>query len=560
MTAHNRCNAGIAWRHSLALGSTIFTLAGCVSRQVGVLGANGRFPATADVSRLSARLEAFAHDSMEGRASGTRGHDRAASYIAAEAARIGLEPAGENGTFFQIVPLVRRHVSERTRISVEGDALALWDDVVPFLTWLPTREFDGAETIFAGATTDTVGGVKLSADAVRGRVVVFATGLNQRSFRAGGFPKNHPLSGAAAILTVAPAATLARFSALGRPAVFGLAPTDTTLAIPQMLISARAAEAMFGVPLATVTIGAVGRQMRGALAYDQASAASRNVVAELRGSDARRAEEYVVLGAHSDHLGIVPRSVDHDSAHAVQAVEWMRTLAPATDPDDQSRRAQASVPRVRQLAARRDSIANGADDNASGSMALLSAAEILVRNRPGRSVLFVWHTGEERGLIGSEWFTNRPTVSRSAMVALINLDMIGRGAAHEADSGGPSYVEVIGSRRLSSTFGQLLDDVNARLASPLALRYALDRSGHPQQLYCRSDHAMYARFGIPVAFLTTGMHGDYHKATDEDQYLDVLKVARIAHLVARSAHAIGNAAARPFVDGAVSGPDVECQQ
>jgi Zn-dependent M28 family amino/carboxypeptidase len=181
--------------------------------------------------------------------------------------------------------------------------------------------------------------------------------------------------------------------------------------------------------------------------------------------------------------------------------------------------------------------------------------------KPRRSVLFVWHTGEEKGLVGARWFVDNPTVPRDSIVAQLNIDMIGRGAtAEDQRNGGAGFVGVIGARRLSTELGDLLDEVNAAQPAPLRFDGALDANGHPQNIYCRSDHYHYARYGIPVAFFFTGLHGDYHQVTDEPQYLSYPNFARITGLVRDLTLRVANLERRPTVDKPKPDPSGSCRQ
>jgi Zn-dependent M28 family amino/carboxypeptidase len=148
--------------------------------------------------------------------------------------------------------------------------------------------------------------------------------------------------------------------------------------------------------------------------------------------------------------------------------------------------------------------------------------------RPERSILFVWHTAEEKGLFGSKYFTDHPTVPRDSIVTQLNIDMIGRGDATDLAGGGPGYIQLIGSRRLSTELGDLVDKVNTEGKHGFTFDYQFDADGHPQNYYCRSDHYMYARYGIPITFFTTGSHEDYHQVSDEVQYIDFDKMTRVA--------------------------------
>jgi Zn-dependent M28 family amino/carboxypeptidase len=151
----------------------------------------------------------------------------------------------------------------------------------------------------------------------------------------------------------------------------------------------------------------------------------------------------------------------------------------------------------------------------------------------------VWHAAEEMGLVGSAWFTDHPTVALDSIVAQLNLDMIGRGGASDLKAGGPDYLEVIGANRRSAALQRVVEEVNATLPR----RFTLVESD-PNGVFCRSDHWNYARFGIPIAFFTTGLHADYHQATDEPRYIDYVKLERVTRFVADVATSLANSSAR----------------
>jgi len=180
--------------------------------------------------------------------------------------------------------------------------------------------------------------------------------------------------------------------------------------------------------------------------------------------------------------------------------------------------------------------------------------------RPRRSVLFVSHTGEEYGLIGSKWFTDHPTVPLDSIVAEIDQDMIGRGSVIDVSGGGPTYLEVIGAMRLSREFGAQLEAANAAQPLPFVFNYTFDQPGHPLQYYCRADHYSYARYGIPAVALSRGEHLDYHQVTDEPQYIDYASMSRVTQLVFDAALLIGNAETRPALNGPKGDPNAPCRQ
>jgi hypothetical protein len=342
--------------------------------------------------------------------------------------------------------------------------------------------------------------------------------------------------------------------------------------------AAARADALFGRPLDGLAVGTAGKPV--ALSFvpkvESIPFPWRNVVAVLPGSDPALRGQYVAVGAHNDHVGIARRVVDHDSVRIFNKIvrpggaeDEGKTATPAQQAQAASELAawRAAHPGT----ARADSIYNGADDDGSGSMTVAEVAERLVamNPRPKRSVLFVWHTGEEKGLLGSEWFTDHPTIPRDSIVAQLNIDMVGRGGAGDVTGqtkdgavirGGPGYVQLVGSRRLSTELGDLVEATNRDGRLGLRFDYSMDANGHPTNIYCRSDHYSYARYGIPVVFFTTGGHSDYHQVTDEPQYVDYARMAQVGNLIADVAVRVANLDHRVVVDQPKPDPKGRCQQ
>ncbi len=296
---------------------------------------------------------------------------------------------------------------------------------------------------------------------------------------------------------------------------------------------------------------------------------ARNVIGILRGSDPALRNEYVAIGAHNDHIGIRAQPVDYDSLRAFNiAVE--RAGAPFWDrriPADKRAAVRAtihvnvdSLRRIRP--AHLDSINNGADDDGSGTVSVLEIAQAMASApvKPKRSIIFVWHTGEEAGLLGSRWFTDHPTVPRDSIVAQLNMDMVGRGEVVDLPAGGSNYLQVVGSRRLSTELGDLVEKVNSEQAMPFKFDYQEDTDGNPNRIYCRSDHYSYARYGIPITFFTTGLHADYHQVTDEPQYINYDHMKRVAELVSDVALRVANLDHRVVVDKPAKGTTAACVQ
>jgi Zn-dependent M28 family amino/carboxypeptidase len=188
------------------------------------------------------------------------------------------------------------------------------------------------------------------------------------------------------------------------------------------------------------------------------------------------------------------------------------------------------------------------------------------KSKAAEALILPRHTGEEKGLWGSAYYTDHPTISRDSIVAQLNMDMVGRGMETDdvlgdgSTKGGPGYLQLVGSRRLSTALGDLVEKVNVDGSYGFAFDYTFDQDGHPQNIYCRSDHANYARYGIPVVFFTTGVHQDYHQVTDEPQFVNYNKMARIDTFIANVALVVANDDHRMVVDKPKPDPTAPCKQ
>ena len=481
-------------------------------------------------------LRAFADDSMLGRNAETGDAVRAARFLAARAAAAGLEPAGDSGGFLQRVPLLREYLGRGSRATVATDTgtadLAIGPQLLPLLALgegLPLPKLDAeGDLLFAGYGFSEPGVPDpLEGKSVSGKVVVFLMeappGLDSAARAL--VERDHPLAqrigvladrGPAAIIAVVSgrmAALLPSIAADMRDASVHLG--DGVKVPPRTLPMVLLADQRIAVPLLPPA-RRVGKGTRppprhftAHVDWVRTEVPAYNVVAVRRGADSARRGTFVAFGAHLDHIGIQP-------------------------------------------AVGGDSIANGADDDGSGSVALLAIARAAVAQRPGpaRSMLFVWHTGEELGLFGSEWFTTHPTVPLDSIVAQLNADMIGRNA--------PDSLYLVGPRaapkRQSAILGVIADSVNATLTPPFLINREWDSPTHPEQIYYRSDHYNYARNGIPVVFFTSGLHADYHKVSDESSKIDYGKIARVATFIYEVGLAVADRPARPSVGSRTTTP------
>jgi len=547
-----------------------------LARRAGSLGALLAFPAVlpaqatpAAVSPDSLRHDLFAvaDDSMGGRATGSRGDAEASAWVAAAFARFGLAPAGDSGTYYQVVPFVRISVDTASGLDVNGTHLAAGRDVLPFglqMSW----KVQGAQTLYAGSPDDST--TWPGADQSAGKLLLFrrpAGGDLRAAFHAMVALRRRP--------RFAHAAGFA-FSGLDEVSADALAQvtesritTDTmmfSLLRASLLVTARAASALLGTPFPSAMPGTVGPPVSGGVAFARRRLAypARNVIGILRGADPALQATYVAVSAHHDHLGMAVPPLDHDSVRAFDRVlRPMGADSPrrSATPEEAARIA-ALLDSLRAAGPDHvDSVFNGADDDGSGTVALVELARVLSAGpRPRRSILLISHAAEELGLLGSGWYSDHPTVPRDSIVAEIDMDMVGRGGATDLPHGGPGYLEVVGSRRLSTEFGDLIEAVAAKEPQAFHFNYEFDAPGHPLQYYCRADHYSYARYGIPSVSLSTGEHLDYHQVTDEAQYVDYAQLARVTALVRDVALAVANLDHRPVVDGRRQDPRAPCSQ
>jgi len=524
-------------RSRMALGLVV--LAAC-ARSTGGGPVPVRLPVKAE--DLSRDLRIFASDSFAGRETGTSAAMRAARFLVSRVMALGLEPAGDS-LYMQRVPMVRSVFASGTRITVnEGQSafpLAIGGEVAPWMNLgpgapLPRRSAEG-ELVFAGYGLNTLGRNDFQGITQEGRVIVMLHGappsirdsatreklesqdeMGQRILRA---LQLRP----SAIILLMTAATkdfyMQALPDLLRP--IAIAPgdqssSDTQRPLPMILLGVARTGSRLLPPQwpndeAPQALG--GRRLSARLDVRQDPFTGYNVVAVVRGSDPRLNKTYVAYGAHYDHIGIQPG------------------MSP-------------------------DSIANGADDDGSGSVTMLALAKSVKAALWKRSALFVWHVGEEKGLLGSTYFVDHPTVPIDSIVAQLNADMIGRRGGPTKDfnsvRSGLSALNslfVVGPNAApnnqSKVLGAILDSVNARQIQPFRLDHTWDSPTHPEHIYTRSDHYNYARKGIPILFLTTGLHEDYHKVSDDITKIDFDKMARIGSLMLDVGTTLGNRASRP---------------
>jgi hypothetical protein len=520
---------------------------------------------------LMTRLYVFADDSMMGREAGTLGNVKGTDYIAREVKRLGLKPAGDNGTYFQALPFKTRAIDSTSTLSVGGAPLAFGTEWSASGAGALTAA--NAPVVFGGMLGDSAS--MLPADQVTGKLVVLIVPQSNSAFRALR-TLGRAMPSAAGVAVVVPDQVV---GGARRPSQFVDDPSAAAPSgRPVIYLSQAGAMKLFPGATAAPTPGTAGATVSFDVKnkVDPLEYPTRNVVAILEGSDPKLKGQYVAIGAHNDHVGFTARPVDHDSirflTHLVRPGGAEDAgKQPTPDQQIEINRQLAAYRAAHPNSARLDSISNGADDDGSGSVSVLELAEKYAgrKDRPKRSILFIWHVGEEKGMLGSAYFTDHPPVPRDSIVAELNMDMEGRGDAWDQTGltkdgqelhGGPNYLQLVGSRRLSTELGNLVETVNTSGKHNFAFDYSLDANGHPMNIYCRSDHYEYARYGIPVVFFTTGGHSDYHQVTDEPQYINYEHMTRVVNLVDDITMHVANLDHRPLVDQAKPDPRAVCRQ
>ena len=459
------------------------------------------------------RVGIIAHDSMLGRTTPSPGLEMTAQYVADEFSSFGLAPGGDDGSYLQRYSLlwVKTDIANAS-VAVRGGPI-----------WRIGTELanSGGSTGPEGVTgpvlvvSGTEGGSEALAELpIEGAVVVWVGGTT----RSGGLHSNVrrllrlAVGMEPAALIIASSPSEARWRMLltrgSQPSLrkswvqTSRAPTlqikEATIA-PMLaqhgvdLESAGAGSPIQGTPLPDLEITVKLPEM----VEDEVSAP--NTVGILEGSDPNLKDEYLVFSAHMDHVG------------------------------------QAGAPGALCGARAGDDICNGADDNASGTVAILELAQAFTQleSRPRRSIIFLTVSGEERGMWGSEYFATHPPVPVEQMVADLNADMVGRNWT--------DTISVIGKEH--SDLGETLHRVAGE--HPELNMIPVDDQWPDQRFYFRSDHIHFARNGVPILFFFNGTHEDYHRPSDEPEKIDAEKESRIAKLMFYLGLEIANADQRP---------------
>jgi len=456
-------------------------------------------------------------DELQGRETSYPGEKLAAKYIAAHFKALGLKPMGDDGTYLQHYEVEVNRVSNESRISLN--------------THSTTSTYSWLNNFFAFGAKDTsvTGGVvfigymdNVMSDSLRsklaGKVVVVFTGQRrapndttsaQLFRRVAQFRPDPEAAATIVIMDDAGPASYARlmlqlgsFGILnGRMQLKGESPSRPARTSPLMFFaSPTVAEAIVkpeGKSLNEIREMAFEDSVFAPLSFDDAVISintkfvdeerqAENVVGLLEGSDPALKKQVVVFSAHFDHLGIGASGA----------------------------------------------IYHGADDDGSGTSMVMDLALAFSKNRvrPKRSLLFLTVSGEEKGLLGSSYYTSHPVVPLDETIADFNTDMIGRMDTTHERTRDVAYTYLIGSDKISTELDSVLQAANKETEN-LQLDYTYDSPNDPNHFYTRSDHYNFARNGVPIAFFFTGVHADYHRPTDTVDKILFDRIVKIGRLV-----------------------------
>jgi hypothetical protein len=469
--------------------------------------------------------------------------DATAKFIGTLLSRWGVKPAGDNGTYFQRMWVVKKSTdATASSLVLNGQTLKYGDDFFGATedgTANAPIVFGGHGWMHKAKGIDALAGID-----VKGKIVVLYAGNSPNGLPAGltfndfqqgkqgedwATPQgNAAMKGAVGIIAVASPRIQANWARFSQPTggggiqIEGLRDNPTTAQpIPIVTINQNIAKGLFegesANPLTNADAKAFvfqgNKNANMTVKAKTTKIPTQNVVGMIEGSDPVLKNETVVMTAHYDHDGIRPNA-----------------------PGD-------------------DKIWNGADDDGSGTTAILAMAEALAKSpkKPKRSMVFLWVAGEEKGLLGSEFFVKFPTIPIDKITVNINIDMIGRSRKadntdqRDKDLSGENEVYVIGSNMMSSTLGKVTETVNKTYLN-MTYNFKYDDPKDTNRFFFRSDHYNFAVNGIPAVFFFNGVHRDYHQAGDHPDKIDYARMEKITRTIFLTMWELGDLKERPKVD------------
>jgi hypothetical protein len=448
---------------------------------------------------LKKHLYIVASADFEGRETATEGQRKAAAYIENHFRSLGLLPGGGGGNYQLYYPVYQDSLEDAS-LSVNDRSFELKKDFFVNVSNNYTAELLASEVVFAGYGISDSARNDYAALDVRGKIVLVLAGGPQRAT-----PGGRPIAkqdaaqrnGAAAVLVLQPTIPRGLLDTKGR---MTLDPYRKTISPNTYYITATVAQAILGDDYTAAQNGEprpkpYPANIRLGFRKSALKLQSSDVLGFLEGTDLK--DQLLVLSAHYDHLG------------KRDTVIWY-----------------------------------GADDDGSGTVSILELAQAFARAKaagkgPRRSILFLANSGEEKGLLGSEYFSNHPTYPLDHMTADLNIDMIGRIDPNRKYGDSMNYVYVVGSDKLSSDLKPISEGNNKKYTK-LELDYKFDDPNDPDRIYYRSDHYNFARKGVPIIFYFDGIHNDYHRPTDTPDKINYDLMEKRARLVFYTAWEMAN--------------------
>jgi hypothetical protein len=407
-------------------------------------------------------LHVLAGPGFEGRGTGQPGYTKAAHWVAGKLAEFDLEPIGDNGTYFQMLPMKRRlPVIEECFIAGPNNLKIEAKNNLGFERYTDQQETSGEAVFvnFSGTETRFTDDVSL-----RDKIVFYVADEEATRFAPVQLARQRPLA-AIRVISGKPN-SISQLIRDGRSQQStSVSGTITRSAAIDLVEKLGGQKIWLNQPeQAGVKVHELNQQLTLRMRFREELAAVPNVVAWLEGSDPALKHEYIVLGSHLDHLGI-----------------------------------------------RGGQVYPGADDNASGSTAVLNIAKAFATNpvRPKRSVLFIWFAAEEIGLVGSKHYCDNPTKPLEDMTCMFNIDMVGRNEENENETSeeNEGSIHLVGSQKGETAIHELILRANQHIG----FRFELDQ----EDVWNRSDQINFFKQGVPVAFLFGGFHPEYHQPSDQ---------------------------------------------
>ena len=470
-----------------------------------------KYATTITTEDLSRHLYIIAGKEMQGRETATEGQRKAAAYIEAQFKSMGLLPGNGDG-YQQAFPVYKQEMTS-SEFHLNGSPLAIQNDFIPFTLWNTSATSYFSEMVFVGhgivdKDVDDYKGLQVAGKAVlimEGAPAGFKSSQNGFRSSSNVYGKIMAARSKGAAAVVIQSGTLPkRMMSNGGSMVVDLYKPDqypNTYIITEKVAQSLAGEQRWNAWKESGKSGAVKGDIVKAdvkLSYTSSVTvlSSTNVLGVIEGSDKK--DEWLIVTAHYDHEGVKDGAIYY-----------------------------------------------GADDDGSGTVSVIEMAEAFAKAKaegkgPRRSILFMTVSGEEKGLWGSEYYSDHPTVAIDKVTANLNIDMIGRIDTERMSPDTQNYVYVVGDDKLSSDLKPLSEAVNNKYTK-LMLDYKFNDPKDPNRIYFRSDHYNFARKGIPIIFYYDGMlKADYHQPTDTPDKINYPLLAKRAQLVFHTAWEMAN--------------------